>query len=264
MAYCRRMTKPVRIGVSINFSYPKPGRALYIGKTLQYVEESILGGLVRAGATPIVVPDLSPWISDPIEAVAPLAADLEGLVLSGGADVAPASYSHPSPDPRWPGDARRDAYELALFARCRARGIPILGLCRGAQLLNVALGGTLHQDVTTHVPGAGVHRDSDAYDDHGHEVILQPGSWVHGLYGEREVAVNSVHHQAIDRAGDGCAVVACAREDGVPEGIERIREGEWMVGLQWHPEWLPGRVSGRVDGAPVFDGFVEVVRRRMR
>ena len=258
------MAKPLRIGVTINFSYPKPGRALYIGKTLQYVEESLFGGLVGAGATPVVVPDLSPWIEDRASAVAPFSEQIDGLLLSGGADVAPASYGHPAPDGRWPGDPRRDAYELALIERCRARAMPILGLCRGAQLLNVALGGTLYQDLTTHLEGAGVHRDAETYDDHGHPVILEPESWVHEVYRALELTVNSVHHQAIDRPGAGCAVVARAREDGVVEGIERIRESEWMVGLQWHPEWLPGKVPGRAAGAPVFEAFVDEVRRRTR
>ncbi len=264
MAYCPRMAKPVRVGVTINFSYPKPGRALYIGKTLQYVEESLFAGLVAAGATPVVVPDLSPWMPDRAAAVAPFAEALDGLLLSGGADVAPASYGHPAPDERWPGDPRRDAYELALLEACRARALPILGLCRGAQLLNVALGGSLYQDITTHLEGADIHRDAGTYDDHGHHVVLEPDSWVHGVYQVRELPVNSVHHQAVDRPGEGCAVVARSREDGVVEGIERIRSNEWMVGLQWHPEWLPGRVPGRADGAPVFEAFVDVVRRRTR
>ncbi|MFN0090611.1 MAG: gamma-glutamyl-gamma-aminobutyrate hydrolase family protein [Acidimicrobiales bacterium] len=163
-------------------------------------------------------------------------ARLDGLLLSGGADVDPRRYGA-RPGPRL-GEVEpdRDEWELALVAAALETRRPILGVCRGAQLLNVACGGTLVADLAPD-EGEG-HPNARRYPRHHrlHRVRLAPGSAVAAAYGgAEELWVNSLHHQAVDRPGEGVTVVGCA-DDGVVEAIELA--GRAALGVQWHPEAL--------------------------
>lgn len=260
------MSAPLRIGISSNFMHADPHRALYKGKTLQYLEERMALSVYAAGAIPLGLPDLK----DESGAAAVLET-VDGLVLAGGADVSPGSYGEAPIDERWAGDAVRDAYEIRLVHAARRRGLPVLGLCRGVQLLNVALGGTLLQDIQTQVEGSLVHRDWENYDELGHVVRLASDSWIASLYGgAAEVDVNSIHHQGLARIGDGLVPTAWA-PDEIVEAVEAIDDGQWLVGVQWHPEWLeptgdgPPATAGplrRASGAPIFAEFLRVCRAR--
>jgi gamma-glutamyl-gamma-aminobutyrate hydrolase PuuD len=160
----------------------------------------------------------------------------------------------------------RDLYEIEMLWECVFQGKPVLGICRGAQLINVAFGGTLCQDIEAQMPGAGVHRDFDAHDRLVHELHIEPGSGLARLYGNRERAcVNSLHHQAIDRLGSGLVVEARAR-DGVIEAV-RWTGSSHVVGVQWHPELHPDSAVTRanrapqggsqlLDGAPLLEEFL--------
>lgn len=183
---------------------------------------------------------------------------LDGLVVTGGQDVHPSRWGgqavvDPAIDPRWDHDAHdeeRDTYEAALIEAALAAGIPVLGVCRGHQLLNVVLGGTLVEHLG---PGPIVHATEHAAPSGGdpaHVVEFVPGSWAHEVYGDRRV-VNSWHHQAVDRPGRG-VVVTGRTSDGVVESIGV--EGRPAVGVQWHPEWS-------VQPDPVFDWLVDVAGR---
>jgi putative glutamine amidotransferase len=177
--------------------------------------------LEAAGAMPVVLPPLG----DP----GALLDRLDGICLSGGPDLDPAGYGvrerHPELGPTEPS---LDAFELALAREARSRGMPVLGVCRGAQALNVACGGTLHQ----HLPG---HRQSEAPTEPTHAVDVRAGSRVAALLGRPgRHAVNSFHHQAVERVGEGLRVVARAG-DGTVEAIEG--DG-FLVGVQWHAETL--------------------------
>jgi putative glutamine amidotransferase len=176
--------------------------------------------LEAAGAMPVVLP--------PIGDAAAVLDRLDGLCLSGGPDLDPDAYGaadrHPELGPTEPS---LDAFELALAREARRRGIPVLGVCRGAQALNVACGGTLHQ----HLPG---HRQTEAASQPTHEVHVREGSHVARLLGAGRHAVNSFHHQAVDRLGEGLRAVAHAA-DGIVEAIEG--DG-FLVGVQWHAETL--------------------------
>ncbi len=245
-----------------------PMRALFKGKTLQYVEQRLAAAVWRAGGLPILVTE----VGDDT-AARTMIGGLDGLVLAGGADVAPESYGMESIDPRWPGDAIRDAYECHLVTLARASGKPVFGVCRGAQVLNVALGGTLWQDITTQVDGALVHRDWENYDELGHDVRLAPDSWVRRQYdGAEKLAVNSVHHQGLRDLADGLTATAWA-PDEIIEAVEAIDRAQWIVGVQWHPEWLEpdGRrdtdatvagPGGRASGDVLFSAFVAACRER--
>ncbi|MFJ8666843.1 gamma-glutamyl-gamma-aminobutyrate hydrolase family protein [Streptomyces sp. NPDC093600] len=161
---------------------------------------------------------------DPASA-AGVVARLDGLVVAGGADVEPVRYGA-APDPRTGPPAReRDAWELALIEAALSGGVPVLGICRGMQLLNVALGGTLVQHLDGHVESVGVIGR--------HAVKPVPGSRYASLVPEL-TSVPTYHHQAVDRLGTGLAASAYA-EDGTVEAVE-LADPAWVLGVQWHPE----------------------------
>jgi putative glutamine amidotransferase len=186
----------------------------------------------RAGGLAMVLP---PYDSDAL-AGAPLGellGRLDGLILAGGSDVDPACYGaerEPETGPTWP---ERDAFELALTRAALERGTPVLGICRGMQLLNVALGGTLHQ----HLPAEVGHSDHlhtpGFYGDH--QVRLEPGSLAARAAGAERLAVKSHHHQGLDRIGEGLAVTGWAVDDDAVEAVE-LPGGDYALGVLWHPE----------------------------
>jgi putative glutamine amidotransferase len=185
----------------------------------------------RAGGIAALLPP-----DDPAYA-ADAVARLDGLVISGGQDVEPVRYGA-DPDPRTGAPAReRDAWELALMEAALDAGVPLLGICRGMQLLNVALGGTLAQHVDGHAGPVGVFGD--------HVVTPVPGTRFAAVVPEA-VTVATYHHQAVDRLGRGLVVSAYAA-DGVVEAVE-MPDGPFVLGVQWHPEM---REDGRVVGALV-------------
>ena len=180
----------------------------------------------RAGALALVLP--------PDEAIAAEPDDLldllDGLLLAGGSDVAPETYGA-EPRPETTGTRpERDRFELALARGAIAREIPVLGVCRGMQLLNVARGGTLDQ----HIANLEVHRHTPGAF-HDHEVVLEPGSLAAQASGGTRVRVKSHHHQGVDRLGDGLLVSGHAGEDDLIEAIE-VAQAAFALGVLWHPE----------------------------
>ncbi len=254
--YWLAMRMRLRLGVSLAFTHPDPTRNLFQGKTLQYLEEGLILAVDRSGAVPVPLVDLKS------EAGAYRVLEgLDGLVFSGGADVSPLNYGEEPLDPAWSGDPVRDAYEMRLIQAARRLGLPMLGICRGAQVLNVGLGGTLYQDIRTFFPDSLVHRCQERYDQLEHTVHLTEGSWLHSLYAEPQILVNTVHHQAVKNLAPGLTATAHA-PDGVIESYERITPQEWIVGIQWHPEWLELSETARSDGNRVFRSFAQVCAAR--
>lgn len=200
--------------------------------------------LARAGLVPLIVPP----ILEPAAAVSALDA-VRGLVLTGGEDVAPERYgAAPHPNLETP-DPARDAVELALIHGARQRRLPILAICRGLQILNVALGGTLYQDLPTErsegtpVPHEGSTR---------HHLRVEAGSLLHTTLGCTSTTVNSRHHQAARTVAPGLRASAWA-DDGVIEALEPVAAADpWILAVQWHPEDL--------EEAALFTGFAAVVR----
>lgn len=173
---------------------------------------------------------------------------LHGLLLAGGADVDPARYGAPRAAATGPARADRDEWELALCAAAIERDLPVLAVCRGMQVLNVVLGGTLQQHLPD-VVGSDLHCPTTG--EHGrHDVRTAPGSALAAMFGER-AAVATYHHQSVDRLGDGLTATGWA-DDGVVEAVE-LDGRAWVIGVQWHPE-----VFG---GAPLFEAFVRACNR---
>ena len=186
---------------------------------------------------------------------------VDGVLLTGGRDIDPTLYAeerHPATQDAEPG---RDELELALARRALATNIPLLAICRGVQILNVAAGGSLVQDIPTEVGFMVPHDVREPRDAEAHPVRVKPGSKVaEALAAELnehgETLVNSRHHQAIAKVAPGMEVTAVA-PDGLPEAIEKDG-GPFCVGVQWHPENFHG--SGRFKG--LFDAFVRSAERR--
>ena len=217
-------------------------RRLVDGRERVTLNTAYVRALESAGLVPLAVPTM--LAAD--RAGAALAA-VRGLVLTGGEDVAPERYGA-APHPRLGEvDPVRDAAELALIAAARQQGMPILAICRGIQILNVALGGTLYQDLDSERPGLVPHAGETSQ----HAVRVETGSLLERTLGTRSMTVNSRHHQAIRDLAPGLKAVAWA-EDGVIEGAEPAdASAPWMVAVQWHPEDLTERA--------LFDGFARAV-----
>ncbi|MFL5563035.1 MAG: gamma-glutamyl-gamma-aminobutyrate hydrolase family protein [Gemmatimonadaceae bacterium] len=195
------------------------------------VNEAYTSALAAAGIIPLVVSPLASGFVDIVDRV-------DGLVLTGGEDVAPARYGAERGPHTDPPHTARDGAEIALVAAARAACLPTLAICRGLQVANVALGGTLIQDIPSERPSALAHSRSDARAQRVHEVNVTDGSRLATALGATTLTVNSSHHQAIDRAAPGLTVTALA-PDGIIEGAEWTRpDGWWLLGVQWHPEEL--------------------------
>jgi putative glutamine amidotransferase len=213
--------------------------------------------LDAAGGLPLVVPSLAEELG-----MDELLERLDGLVFTGSpSNVEPHHYSGPASDPGTLHDPARDATTLPLIRKAVAAGIPVLGICRGFQEMNVAFGGSLHQKVHE-VEGKANHREDheqplDVQYGPAHEVVLQEGGLLRALAGRDRVTVNSLHSQGIDRLGDELAIEAHA-PDGLVEAFRVQQAKTFAVAVQWHPEW---KVMGNPFSRALFAEFGAAARR---
>lgn len=258
------MTKPLIIGISARIHHPV-GPVLDLGgvytKTLHYLEQSVAHWVLAKDVLAVMIPAIESdgLIQRSAMSLSSYAKHLDGLVLQGGADMAPESYGETPLDPAWAGDGVRDRYEIDLFNAFVAAGKPVIGICRGCQLINVALGGTLFQDIPTQVTKAISHRDSDKYEKALHDVNLIQGTKLAQLYpGLSQAKINSIHHQAVKDLGRDLVVEALGVPDGIVEAI-RWRGPSYVFGMQWHPEFLAlaSLDQTQLDGAPILRDFLD-------
>ena len=186
--------------------------------------------LESAGLIPLIVPQLSN-----ADAASAVLDSVAGLVLTGGEDVDPARYGEKRHEKVRSVNAARDATEAALIKEARKRGTPVLAICRGIQILNVALGGTLVQDIPSQCETDIAHDEESARDSRTHEISVEPGSLIATAIGTEHCTVNSFHHQSVKRVADGMRVTARS-PDGIIEGLESTDEDWWVMAVQWHPE----------------------------
>ncbi len=253
---------PLRIGISTRLMHQVPAELGFRGKTLQYLEQTFAHWIMAHGAVALMVPTLSQdgEVSRRKVNLQGYVDLLDGLMLQGGLDVSPTSYGQLPLRPEWAGDAVRDRYEIELIEAFLAAGKPVLGICRGCQLINVAFGGTLYQDISHQHPAARRHVDREAYDQWHHPLALVPGGWLAGLYpGDEPVLVNSIHHQGVHRLADGLVAEAHCPEDGIIEALRGKAGGTWVAGVQWHPEFH-WRRSDRLDPEPMLVDFLHAAR----
>jgi len=245
------------IGLSPRIMRNLPPQFGFRGKTLQYLEQSIAHWVMSAGALIVMIPtvergsamtELALSVDDYVQA-------LDGLILQGGADIDPQAYGEAPGELLGVTDSVRDRFELNLLRAFAAAGKPVLGICRGMQLINVAYGGTLHQDL---IGGGATERahSAPAYDEHQHDLRFEPDSWFASLYPEHAApAVNSIHHQGVKQLGAGLAVEAWS-DDGVPECIRGTGDN-FLLGVQWHPEFHDARFPHLLPGDPMLRAFLE-------
>ncbi len=217
------------------------------------LSDKYVQAVLRAGGTPVILPS-------GLEngQIAELLERLDGVLLTGGGDIDPQLFNG-RPHPRVYGiDEPRDNFELELVRQAAEANFPFLGICRGVQVMNVALGGSLFTDIETQMPGSERH---DWYPDIprdriSHFVTIQNGSRLAQLVDDSQLGVNSLHHQGLDRVPDQVKVTARSA-DGLVEAVE-LSGHPFGIGVQWHPEWLvesPGNQA-------IFRGLVEAARKK--
>ena len=209
---------------------------------LSYIE-----AVQRAGGVAVILPP-DAHISSDAEQLLDL---LDGLMLAGGADIDPATYGEPPHPQTIDTVPARDQFEVALTRAAIARDLPVLGICRGMQLINVARGGTLLQHLPEHVGHEDHRRVIGSFDGSDHDVELQAGSLAASAAGEIAHVTKSHHHQAVDRIGEELAVTGHSTLDQLPEAIE-LEDRRFVLGVQWHPEADPA--------SHVIEAFVAAAR----
>lgn len=239
-----RVTKPLLVAVTATTKLVND-----LPKVM--VNRAYTDAIIAAGLIPLLVPPMTedgvPGILDAVQ----------GLVLTGGEDLDPSHFGEPRHPATGEANDLRDRVELALTREAAARKLPTLAICRGVQVLNVALGGTLVQDIPTQAPSALKHEAKTARNERVHEVDVDAGSRLASVVGDGRIMANSFHHQAVATLADGLRTVAKS-PDGVVEAVECDDRGWWAIGVQWHPEELI-RTSEDWD-RKLFAAFGDAVR----
>lgn len=237
-----------RIGLSVN--YEEKGT----GKVGAYLGADYTDGIYAAGGLPFVLPltDERAWIEE-------LADELDGLLLTGGDDIDPSYFGHEPLLGLGQITPLRDAMEFQLFAAMRARQKPIFGICRGVQVMNAALGGTLYQDLPREYRGTLQHSQKAPRDHMAHAVEIAPGTRLAQIVEVAMLPVNTYHHQAVRDLAPGCVATAHSR-DGLIEAIECPTD-RFTLGVQWHPENLWRKNSSHFR---LFTAFTEAAAAARR
>lgn len=204
--------------------------------------------ILRAGGLPVLLP-MNPLKRD----ISKLVHLIDGLVITGGADVPPTFYGEKATQKVKPMYRGRTYFDMRLFKAAQKRKIPVLAICYGMQLLNVIYGGTLHHDIQSEIKGSRPHHSKR---NPHHKVEVQEGSFCHKIFRTKKFIVHSHHHQAVKRLGKGLKITAFS-EDGIPEAIEGASN---VIGVQWHPERQPKDIVQQ----RLFRYFVRIIRKPAR
>lgn len=255
------------IGVTARIYYPS-GPVLDLGgvwtKTLHYLEQSVALWLIQGGALPVMIPafESESLVRREHLNLMHYVDALDGLVLQGGNDVAPESYGETPLRPQWCGDAVRDRYEMELIHAFVNAGKPVFGICRGLQILNVAFGGTLWQDLASQCPSDVHHINEGLYEQNVHELSITPGGWLSSLNPDQSTCtVNSIHHQGIKTLARGFDTEAVCPTDGRIEAIRR-QQGGFVAGVQWHPEFDAQPTKSTFNDRQMLGSFLRAARER--
>ena len=248
----------IKIGVSSCFMYPDPMRNVFGHKTLCYLEKDMANYLSREDVMPVLIPDLEE------KEFKKFLSEMDGFVFQGGTDIAPETYKDkPILEGKWQGDPHRDAYELKIMDFDIKNDKPVLGICRGFQLMNVYFGGTLYKDIQTQRGDSIKHRDAEIYDRLNHSIEFTEGQLLHKLHqNEKSKWVNSVHHQGVKKIGKELEVLAKCPEDGLIEAFlwKGAEEGK-VMGIQWHPEFSYNSDQPLIDANLVYNHFLRFCKK---
>jgi putative glutamine amidotransferase len=224
-------SKKPKIGITLSETQESDSYRWPARKRFDFLKREYYEAIFMAGGIPILLPN-----ADPPSALDELIDMLDGLILSGGGDLSPQNYGQTPLSGNTEQPKMRDAFELALAAKAFTRNWPVLGICRGHQVINVALGGTLFQDLSCIPFKIQPHADPQQTAQIFHDVTIDSDSRLFSIVGAESIQTNSSHHQVIDRLGRGLKAVAFA-PDGVIEAIEHP-DSEFVIGVQWHPEGI--------------------------
>ena len=257
-------TKPlIKIGMSACFFHPDFTRPIFKGKTLLYFEESMAKMVMSYGAIPLLLPRRSNEIY-----TKDILKQVDALLLQGGSDLSPLSYHEKPIKKDWEGDKERDDYEIELVREAISANKPVLGICRGLQLINVALGGSLYQDIPSQLNSPVKHRDWEVYDDLKHEIVLSPSRSLEKMYKNiPQRKIISVHHQAIKDTGEGLTIEARSKEDGIIEAVRFDSDkngGPFVMGIQWHPEYQRPDDLSLMTPQPIINKFLDSAVKSIR
>lgn len=225
------MKKPV-IGITCSIEEKEDRNRKYPQVyPFDYVKRQYYLAIEKAGGIPILLPNV-----DDLGLVDDILETVDGLLFSGGYDLDPKFYGESKPHRTLKITPGRDRFELSLVKKARARKIPVFGICRGCQLINVAYGGTLYQDISLRREFTLEHKikQSSRYKKR-HQVVIKEGSKLFSILGKKEIEVNTSHHQLIKKIAPGFVASAFSKEDGVIEALEGI-EDDYLLSVQWHPE----------------------------
>ena len=225
------------IGITCSMEYDEKGRRYPTAYAFDFLKRSYYEAMKRSGGIPILLPNTTKGNN-----VHPLLNLLDGLLISGGNDVDPVFYGEKKEAKNLNITPERDVFELSLVRKARNRGIPMMAICRGMQLMNVAFGGNLYQDFSTEksfrdhtLEGSTIYRKK-------HAIIIQEGSKLFDIIRKKRIMVNTSHHQMVKKVGTGLVATAWSEKDGVIEAIETEEDG-LILGVQWHPELMMDKNS---------------------
>ncbi|MCP4177832.1 MAG: gamma-glutamyl-gamma-aminobutyrate hydrolase family protein [bacterium] len=234
----------MRIGITANIKHEDSGPLIH--QKISYIVNEYISAVSETGA----VPYLLPIVEDENLIMAQLDC-LDGLILPGGADVNPALYGEEFSPLLGTLMSKKGLYEKKILELAAKLDLPVLGICRGCQMINIFFGGTLYQDISLAKEKYIKHWQNRLCDDSFHTAELKKGSWLHSIYGNR-IIVNSYHHQVVNKVAEGFEVSAKS-SDNLVEAIEKV-DDQFFVGVQWHPEMMNDR--------RIFENFTKVCKER--
>jgi putative glutamine amidotransferase len=220
-----------------------------------YVPRTYIDAILKSGGIPVVMP-----LMRDDSMIVELLKSVDGIIFPGGGDFDPAYY-HEKPIPQMGSvNAPRDTFEMRLLHLAAENGVPVLGICRGLQLINIAFGGSLYQDIPAQYYDKSVsHRQKKSNNEPSHSVIVEDSTVFSKIVGEKILMVNSAHHQAVKRLADGFTISGKAA-DGIVEAMEKMDSTHWILGVQFHPEQLIHKDKTLLK---IFQGFIgEAVKFR--
>ncbi len=236
--------------------YEDQSRMSFAPKRLNYMVQDMARYLHREDVLPILIPSLTP------RDLRSFVKNMDGIVIQGGDDIAPETFGE-QPIGHWKGDAIRDEIELDIIKYALAFGLPVYGICRGFQLMNVYFGGTLYQDIPTQFETPTLHK-SNNYDQNTHRIAVEKNTFLYDINEQQsEALVNSIHHQGVKDLGKGLNIVARGVSDGMVEAFDcEAYEPGKVMGVQWHPEFNWNHNEKLLSAEKLYDHFLQFAKRR--
>jgi putative glutamine amidotransferase len=246
------MSKPI-IGITCSMEYDDKARKYPTAYAFDYLKRSYYEAVEKAGGVPLILPN-----TKRLNLIDQMLKVIDGLVISGGSDVDPHFYGEKKKAKNLKLTPERDLFEIALVRKARRKKIPILAICRGIQLVNVAFGGTLYQDFSLEKKFLDHTLEGSSLYNKKHSVIIRRNTKLYSIIRKEKINVNTSHHQMAKKIAPGFIVSAWSEKDQVIEGIE-TRDDNFLVCIQWHPELMKDR-SSRL----LFDSLIEAASRRKK